>query len=154
MNVHRLSFEEIRDSLFAVAGDLDARVGGKPVELLATPYSRRRTVYGLVDRESFPGLFRSFDVANPDLHIPQRAETTVPQQALFFLNHPLPLERARALAHHPEVESASTPGEKVARLFRLVYQRAPTPSQARRALDLVRAAESETDEVAAHRPVA
>jgi hypothetical protein len=142
MNVHRLSFEEIRDSLFAVAGDLDVRVGGRPVELLTKPFPRRRTVYGLVDREFFPGLFRSFDVANPDLHIPQRNETTVPQQALFFLNHPLPLERARALAHHPEVETAPTPDARVARLFRLVYQRPPTSAQVVRALDLVRSAES------------
>jgi hypothetical protein len=33
-------------------------------------------------------VFRVFDFANPDLHIPQRAETTVSQQALFALNHP------------------------------------------------------------------
>jgi hypothetical protein len=154
MNVRRLSFEEIRDSLFAVAGDLDGRVGGKPVELLVTPFSRRRTVYGLVDREYFPGLFRSFDVANPDLHVPQRSETTVPQQALFFLNHPLPLERARSLARHVDVESAPTPEGKVASLFRLVYQRAPTPAQVRRAIDLVRASESGPDSVAAPRPSA
>jgi hypothetical protein len=148
MNVHRLSFEEIRDSLFAVAGDLDVRAGGRPVELLTKPFPRRRSVYGLVDREFFPGLFRSFDVANPDLHIPQRNETTVPQQALFFLNHPLPLERARALAHHPEVEAAPTPEARVARLFRLVYQRPPTSAQVVRALDLVRSAESALDPAA------
>jgi hypothetical protein len=145
MNVHRLSFEEIRDSLFAVAGDLDPRAGGKPVELLAKPYPRRRTVYGLVDREFLPGLFRSFDFANPDLHIPERSETTVPQQALFFLNHPLAIERAQALAHHPEVEQELVPEARVARLFRLVYQRSPTPLQVRHAVALVDAAEREPD---------
>jgi hypothetical protein len=153
MNIHRLSFEELRDSLFAVAGDLDTRAGGgKPFDLLATPYARRRTVYGLVDREFLPGLFRSFDFANPDLHIPQRNETTVPQQALFFLNHPLPLERARALAHHPSVEKAATPEERVVRLFRLAYQRAPTSAQVVRALALVGAAAAGPDAVARTRP--
>jgi hypothetical protein len=151
MNIHRLTFEELRDALFAVAGDLDARVGGKPVDLLAKPYPRRRTVYGLVDREFLPGPFRTFDFANPDLHIPQRSETTVPQQALFFLNHPLPLERARALAHHPEVEQTVDPEVRVARLFRLVYQRPPTAVQVERAVALVRAAEREPDPLSAAR---
>jgi hypothetical protein len=64
-----------------------------------------------------------FDSANPDLHTPQRSETTVPQQALFFLNHPLPLDRARALAGHKSVAAAATPQDKVKQLYRLAYQR-------------------------------
>jgi hypothetical protein len=32
------------------------------------------------------------------LHIPLRSDTTVPQQALFFLNHPLMVGYAQALA--------------------------------------------------------
>lgn len=143
MNPRRLSFEEIRDSLFAVAGDLDPRAEGKPVNLFAPPFPRRRTIYGLIDRQFLPGLLRAFDFANPDLHIPQRSETTVPQQALFFLNHPLLLDRARALAQHPAVQAAATPEQKIAQLYLLAYQREPTAAQTQRALTLIQASETE-----------
>ena len=144
MNARRLSFEELRDSLFAVTGELDARVGGKPADMLAPPFTKRRAVYGLVDRQFPPDLLRVFDFANPDLHTPQRSETTVPQQALFFLNHPLPLDRARALAGHKAVKAASSPEAKVRQLYHLAYQREPTPAQVRAAVALVRAAQAES----------
>ena len=44
-----------------------------------------------------------FDFANPDMHSPQRSDTTVPQQALFFMNSPFVTERARALCGRPDV---------------------------------------------------
>src|SRR5262249_55466333 len=97
MNRQRLDFEAMRDSLLAVSGDLDPRVGGRPVELFTPPFATRRTIYGFVDRQFVPSALRIFDFANPDLHIPQRSETTVPQQALFFMNSPFVVERARAL---------------------------------------------------------
>ncbi|MBX9626476.1 MAG: DUF1553 domain-containing protein, partial [Gemmataceae bacterium] len=143
MNARRLSFEEVRDSLFAVTGDLDPKAGGKPFDLFARPYVPRRTLYGLVDRQFPPDLLRVFDVANPDLHVPQRSETTVPQQALFFLNHPLALDRAKALATHQAVRAADSPEAKVRQLYRLAYQREPTPEQTRAAVGLVRAVETE-----------
>ena len=98
MNVHRLSFEEMRDSMLLVSGQLDQRSGGKPSDLFTKPFPVRRTLYGLVDRQYLPGTLRMFDFANPDLPIPKRSETTVPQQSLFLMNHPLALERARELA--------------------------------------------------------
>ena len=98
MNGHRLSFEEMRDSMLAVSGQLDLRSGGKPSNLFTKPFPVRRTLYGLVDRQFLPGTLRMFDFANPDLPIPKRSETTVPQQSLFLMNHPLSLERARELA--------------------------------------------------------
>ena len=51
----------------------------------------------------FPGLLSAFDFASPDQHAPMRYVTTVPQQALFFLNSPFVAEQARALVARPEV---------------------------------------------------
>jgi mono/diheme cytochrome c family protein len=140
MKSRRLSFEELRDSLLAASRQLDRRIGGRPANIFAAPYPKRRTLYGLVDRQFLPGTLRIFDFANPDLHIPQRSETTVPQQALFVMNHPLFLDRARALATAiPE----NTPTNAALRtLFRNVYQREPTPEQAAAAWSLVREAET------------
>ncbi|MCZ2343071.1 MAG: PSD1 and planctomycete cytochrome C domain-containing protein [Bacteroidales bacterium] len=153
-NAHRLAFEEVRDSLFAITGELNTKTGGKPVDILNAPFSPRRTLYGLIDRQFPPDLFRVFDVANPDLHTPQRSQTTVPQQALFFLNHPLPLDRARSLIAHPTVMKATTPEDKVRQLYRLIYQREPTSQQVATAVQLVDTVTAETLTPPAPKPTA
>ncbi|MBL8851876.1 MAG: DUF1553 domain-containing protein, partial [Planctomycetaceae bacterium] len=139
MNVHRLSFEEFRDSLLASSGQLDLTSGGRAVELFKSPFPARRTLYGLVDRQFLPGTLRMFDFANPDLHIPVRSETTVPQQALFVMNHPLLLERAQALAK--AVPADADGAGRVTAMYERVYQRAPTPQQTAAALAFIASAE-------------
>ena len=74
------------------------RSAGRSVDLFKEPFTTRRAVYGFIDRQNLPGTFRSFDVALPDTHAPQRFTTTVPQQALFLMNSPFVLEQAKALA--------------------------------------------------------
>jgi len=71
-----------------------------------------------------------FDFANPDLHMPKRLETTVPQQSLFALNHPFVAERARSLVRRlwPE-ESAEEPGLAIERIWQAIYQRPPTSDE-------------------------
>lgn len=135
MNVHRLSFEEMRDSMLAVSGQLDLRSGGKPSNLFSKPFPVRRTLYGLVDRQYLPGTLRMFDFANPDLPIPQRSETTVPQQSLFLMNHPMTLERATALAN--SLPPNASPEDQVPQLYRDVLQRDPTPTQLAAAVELL-----------------
>jgi len=137
-NSRRLTFEELRDTLLATTGELDQRIGGKPQELFKAPYPSRRTLYGLVDRQYLPGTLRIFDFANPDLHTPQRNETTVPQQALFFMNHPLVLERAKALAEL--AKSDDDPRMRVAKMFRQTLQRQPTEMEVKDAVALVKSA--------------
>ena len=138
-NRQRLDFEELRDSLLMASGELDRLAGGKPVDILT---SKRRSLYGLVDRQYLPGVFRVFDFANPDLHIPQRHETTVSQQALFFLNHPFVAARGKALASRTDFTSLSTPEEKVRLLYRALYQREPTPVQTAAAVRFIADAEA------------
>lgn len=137
----RLDFEALRDSLLFVSGELDLQVGGRAVELFTPPFSKRRAIYGYLDRQFLPGTLRMFDFANPDLHTPQRSETTVPQQALFFLNNQFVIERARALAALAAA-SANAPAQQVDELYRRVFQREPTASQLRLGLEFVRVAES------------
>jgi mono/diheme cytochrome c family protein len=145
MNPRRLSFEQMRDAALASSGELDFARGGKATDLFAADF-RRRTLYGQVDRQFLPGTLRVFDFANPDLHIPQRSDTTVPQQALFFLNDKLLLARARQLAARAgEVQS---PEERIQQIFRLALLREPTADEAAAALSLVTTAETEpADEV-------
>ena len=136
MHNRRLSFEELRDSLLAASGQLDLTPGRRPQDLFATPFPTCRTIYGLVDRQFLPGTLRIFDFANPDLHIPQRSETTVPQQALFLMNHPLVLQQARALAERTVAHTMS-PEAQVQHLFQQALQRSPLPAELSAALELL-----------------
>ena len=124
-NRRRLEFEALRDTLLAASGQLDLTPGGLPDDLTKEPFTHRRTVYGFIDRQNLPGLFRTFDFPNPDTSSAQRFATTVPQQSLFLLNSPFALEQARHLAARPEFTSARTDAEKIRALYATLYQRSP-----------------------------
>jgi hypothetical protein len=139
-NRRRLDLEAMRDTLLVVAGRLEDRLGGRPVDAAGNPRERRRTLYGLVDRQSLPALYRAFDFASPDQSAERRPQTTVPQQALFGMNAPFVLEQARALAARPEVSRETDPSRRVAALYRLTLLRPPDDAELRMALEFVRGA--------------
>jgi hypothetical protein len=133
----RLSAEEIRDALLATSGQLDRTPGGAhpfPPESswgfsqhnpFGTFYETdKRSVY-LVQirnrRQAFLGLF---DGADPNATTPQRQTTTVPTQALYFLNDPFFHGQADKVADRVV---AKPPTERLATLFHLALQREPTP---------------------------
>jgi hypothetical protein len=137
MNRQRLDFESTRDSLLAVAGTLDDRLGGRSGNL-ADPADARRTIYGTIDRQNLPSLFRAFDFASPDTTSPQRFTTTVPQQALYFMNSPFVIRQAKALAARPDVGPAD-PEARVRLLYRTLFARDATPEEISTGLQYVEA---------------
>jgi len=128
-NRRRLDFESLHDSLLAVSGNLDRTVFGRSVNLFGTFPSPRRAIYASIDRQNLPGTFRNFDFPAPDTHSPQRYLTTVPQQALFFLNSPFAVSQARTLARSPYVLWHIDPGTRVTKLYRTILQRKPNPTE-------------------------
>jgi len=133
-SIRRLSFEEARDAWLAAAGRLNPRLGGRPEPLFAAS-NTRRTLYAFVDRENLPAVMRTFDFANPDLSIPQRTETTVPQQALFGLNHPFLVQQAKALVKRVSTEKSSE--GRIGLLYRYLFQRSPKADELASALSFV-----------------
>jgi hypothetical protein len=129
MNRRRLDFEALRDSLLAVAGTLDRTVGGPPVKDIVSPNAKRRTLYGFLDRQTVPGLYRTFDFPSPDATAPKRDNTTVAPQALFLMNHPFALQAAKKTVQRPEVANEKETDHKLARLYRVIYGREPTPRE-------------------------
>jgi hypothetical protein len=136
----RLDFEAMRDSLLFVSGRLDATMGGRSLDLANDALSRRRSVYGLVDRQDLPAVLRAFDFPAPDQCLERRPRTSVPQQALFALNSPFVMEQARALAARPEISSAAKSEQRVDMLFLRVYGRHATKEQTSSALAFIAAA--------------
>lgn len=142
----RLHAEEIRDSVLFFSGRLDRRPGGatatplgidldKPLSYESDP---RRTVYLPVARNNPTGETALFDGANPDFVTGQRAETTVPTQALYLLNSPFLKEEARAIAEAVR-QPGDRAGEEVDRLYLSLLARPPRAEERARALGLIAA---------------
>ena len=161
----RLSGEELRDSLLTASGQLDrtpAAAHPFPPEAgwnytQHVPFSTfydtdKRSVY-LVSlrnrRHPFLGLF---DGADPNATTPQRQDTTVPTQALYFLNDPFFHAQADKVA---ALALAKPEATRLDELFRLAFQRAPTAKDRDTAAAfLTRYAAALTDTPPADRPKA
>lgn len=139
-NRQRLSWEAMHDSLLAAAGELDETMFGRPVQLFKPPFPKRRAVYGYIDRQNLPGTLRTFDFASPDMMNPQRATTTVPQQALYMLNSPFVTSQAEALVEDPEFSSATPEERHVQELYERVFGRSATPDELKMGVEYVKAA--------------
>lgn len=136
-NRRRLDFECMRDAMLATTGGLDAAIGGRPVELSEPPFTGRRTLYGFIDRLNLDPMFATFDFASPDVTAAERPTTMVPQQALFGMNHPFVIERARALCGQEDFVAGDDEA-KAQRLYRALFQRQPTPREVMLATEFVR----------------
>lgn len=126
MNRRRLDLEQLRDTIMAVAGRLqDSYVGGKSVDLWSQPFTPRRALYGFIERQNLPSVFKTFDFASPDSTSSGRFQTTVPQQALFLMNSPFVVSQAEALARRPEIAGAKDDAQRIRRLYLTLFQRLP-----------------------------
>lgn len=131
MNRRRHDFETQRDSLLAVSGRLESRLGGAPD---APETSLRRTLYGFINRLDLPPVMATFDFPSPSVSCPQRAMTTVPSQALYLMNHTFTAECAAAVMRCADVSGVSGTSGRVEAVYRRVLTRSPRPGEIERAL--------------------
>jgi hypothetical protein len=115
--------ETIRDSILAIAGELDRKPrnsvvtqlgkfaietsGKRHASLGQTGKLRQRSIYMPIVRGAVPPSLALFDLPNPDLVTGTRATTTVPTQALFMLNSPFVREMAQFLGVRMEKDDPS-----------------------------------------------
>ena len=136
----RLNAEEIRDSLLWISGALDtspAEAHPFPPEANWTftqhnPFSaiydtNRRSAYLMVARQRRDPYLAAFDGADPNASTAVRPTTTVPTQALYFMNAPLLHTQAAGFAKRIMVVVDER--ERVETAFRLAYQREPTTDE-------------------------
>jgi hypothetical protein len=141
-NIRRLEFEPLRDSLLAIGGTLDRTMYGKSVDLTKEG-TTRRSVYGYIDRQNPTDVLVNFDFANPDMTNGKRHQTTVPQQALYFMNSPLVVESAKKLVSRPNFVTLSSDEERIRMLYLTLYQRPPKPEELALGKEFVSQAPSE-----------
>jgi hypothetical protein len=107
----RLTAEEMRDTMLAASENLDRNPGGPhpfPSEsnwrftqhnpFKAVYDNNKRSVYQMVQRTQRHPFLSLFDGADPNASTPLRTQSTVPTQALYFLNDPFVHEQAKAMA--------------------------------------------------------
>jgi len=147
MNRQRVSFEGLRDAILQASGQLDLELGGRPVKIDVHPTPRRRTLYGFIDRQNLPSVFRTFDFANPDTHCPERHENIVPQQALFLMNSPFITDQSQKVADLA-TKRAPAGQARVKVLYQSLFQREPEPLELVDALKFIRETESADKQIA------
>jgi hypothetical protein len=136
----RLTAEELRDSLLVASGQLDLAPGtGHPFPdektwtfTQHTPFNavyetNKRSAYMMVQRQRRHPFLALFDGADPNASTPSRPSTTVPTQALYFINDPLFHAQAAALA----TTVLQTPDDdaRLVQTYRTLFQRDPTPRE-------------------------
>ena len=125
----RLDFESMRDSMLAVCDELDTTMGGRPIDLNASPAIPRRSVYGFTNRDIIANLMSTFDTANPNACTAKRPETTVPQQTLFALNSDFIQDRASRLAQLTKQMNPGSDEDRIVTMVRRALCRTPTESE-------------------------
>lgn len=137
-NPRRLDIESLRDSLLAIVDTLDKRVGGES-QNATTPSapnlagaasigSIRRTLYLEVNRAAMSDFLTTFDYVEPGVSVDRRPATIVPHQALFLMNHPLPLEIGKQLA--TQIHTANLmDSDRLIAATRTLLGRPPTASE-------------------------
>ncbi len=117
MNRQRLDAETLRDSVLAVSGDLNLKMGGRPVipklskeeytvmwarnqwpEAMDEREHTRRSVYLYVKRTFPMPMFTTFDTPDSSMSCSRRDNTTVAPQALTLMNGDFMVGQAKRLA--------------------------------------------------------
>jgi len=134
----RLEFEPLRDRLLTATDKLDRHIGGRSVMIHED--ATRRGLYAYVDREDIPGLLASFDLPSPDASQATRARTTVPQQALFFINAKFVIGQAEQLA--AKSSTITSTDERLKALYQVTLVRDPDEQELQMAKDFLAAAQA------------
>jgi hypothetical protein len=142
----RLEAESLRDAVLAVAGKLDATMGGPSFQDFVIehpehsphyeyhlfdpddPKSHRRSIYRFLVRSQPQPFMTTLDCADPSLRVDKRNESLSALQALATLNNGFMVVMSRHFADRI-AKQTNDPGEQVNLMFRLALARSPTADQ-------------------------
>jgi hypothetical protein len=148
----RLEAEAIRDSMLAVSGVLNLKMGGPGFYLMDvvsenvmhyfpkekfTPDEFRRMVYQFRIRQTTDSVFSSFDCPDGGQVIARRSRSNTPLQALNLYNSSFVIEQAELLAQRLRQETAD-PGALVNKAFLLLYARKPDAYEREQSTAMIR----------------
>ncbi|MEL7500547.1 MAG: DUF1549 domain-containing protein [Planctomycetota bacterium] len=148
----RIDAEALRDAILVASGKLNVSPpSGSPVSALKGEYGRQvkvgqlikdhrhRSVYLPIIRNDVPEALKLFDFAEPSILVGDRPVTTVPTQALFFLNSEFVTEQSDALVANLLIEQDG-PTDDIGRVsvaYQSVLSRKPTLDEIERATNFI-----------------
>ena len=132
----RLEAEAIRDSVLAVSGLLDRRVGGPSVPVAKAGRSLRRSIYLQQKRARLPAFMKAFDSPNTVVSCTRRRTSTVAPQALHLLNSRFMQQAAAGLASRVDALSKKQ-SDQAAHALQLVLHRKPSADEIKVAQQLL-----------------
>jgi hypothetical protein len=131
----RMSGEQIRDGLLAVAGELDLSAP----DGAATVSTPVRSVYLQVRRNDREEVLTTFDFPDRITSAGSRNTTTTPTQSLLLINSGWTLDRAQALAQRVEREVGGGDDSRIRHAYRLALGRDPREEELLRTGGLLQA---------------
>ncbi|MBL8178812.1 MAG: PSD1 domain-containing protein [Bryobacterales bacterium] len=146
MPLKRMDAETVRDTLLAVAGNLDLKMGG-PSYLLQKkggrgsyiysavgngPETWRRAVYRFVVRGGERIMMDSFDCPDPSVATPQRPVSNTPVQALTLMNNDFVISQSARLAGRLQRQAPDGREAQIRLAYRLLFGRDPSPEEQQR----------------------
>lgn len=140
----RLDMEPIRDSILAVSGVLDLKMGGpgflvfKPNTNYVRVYDAkeewgpgewRRMIYAHRVRMAQDGVFGAFDCPDAGQPAPRRSRSTTAIQALNLLNSSFMKQQSELFAQRVEKEAGNDRARQIERVFVLALGRSPSDEE-------------------------
>ena len=152
----RVDAEALRDAMLLASGDLDlSPATGSPVSKLRGEFGRgnsvavvreatkHRSVYLPIVRNAVPDVLKLFDFAEPSILVGERPVTTVPTQALYFLNSKIVTSQCDRLAQRLLADDSIGDGERVNLAYQSVLSRNATTPEVERAQKYIKNLASE-----------
>jgi hypothetical protein len=156
----RLSAEEIRDSILSISGELDREPAKEhpfpsPIDWGYTQHGpftaiydhNKRSIYLMTQRLKRHPYLALFDGADPNSTTAVRMGTTVPTQALYFLNDPFIYSKSDAWARRLFEQFEST-SQRIESAYATALARWPTPSELASASEFIECYKAELATVA------
>ena len=153
----RLGAEALRDSVLAVSGRLDLRMGSKPVPIHLTGFmtgrgrpeasgpldgNGRRSIYQEVRRNFLPPMLRTWDLPVACRPIGQRHVSNVPAQYLVLMNDPFIREQAIFWAKRLIEDGSLDDHARIRLMYITAYGRLPSGEETTAAADYLTADQS------------
>ena len=149
----RLEAEAIRDSMLAVSGALDLKMGGPGFYLMDvvtenvmhyfpkeryTPAEFRRMVYLFRIRAAQDGVFGAFDCPDGGSVMAKRSRSNTPLQALNLFNSSFIIGQSEILAKRLRAEAGEAPEAQAELAFRLCCARTPDAFERKNSAAMIR----------------
>ncbi len=165
MNVRRLEAETLRDSLLALSGKLNPKIGGAPVPVMQSEEGQvvigidttdtagrptgkiiplngeefRRSIYIQARRSRPLEMFATFDAPIMEPSCDARSVTTVSPQSLLLMNSATMRVHAQEFAKRVQSEGGKDSPDQVRLAWKLVHGKAPSESDVQQEVEFVQA---------------